>query len=65
MCHRACRFAWMGLLWMMVALGCSKATDRPPTDEDGAVREQFAELQSALKNRDTVPCLCHSNCFPH
>jgi hypothetical protein len=37
----------------MVALGCSKAADRPRTDDDAAVREQFAELQSALKNRDT------------
>jgi hypothetical protein len=38
---------------MTVALGCSRATDRLPADEEAAVRGQFAELQSALKNRDT------------
>jgi hypothetical protein len=38
---------------MVVALGCSsKPSDRPATDEEGAVREKFAELQSALKSRD-------------
>jgi hypothetical protein len=52
MCRRACRIGWMGLLCTAVALGCSKTTDRPPADEEGAVREQFAELQSALRNRD-------------
>jgi hypothetical protein len=36
-----------------LVLGCSKAPDSPPADQEAAVREQFAELQSAFKNRDT------------
>jgi hypothetical protein len=34
-------------------LGCSKAPDSSPADQEAAVGEQFAQLQSALKNRDT------------
>jgi hypothetical protein len=37
---------------MAVALGCSKTTERPPADEEGAVRERFSELQTALRSRD-------------
>jgi len=38
---------------MAIVLGCSsKPSDRPATDEEGAVREKFAELQSAIKSHD-------------
>ena len=50
---RACRLGWTSLLCIAISLGCSsKPSDRPVTDEEGAVREKFAELQSALKSRD-------------
>ena len=53
MCVRACRLSWTNFLCMAVVLGCSsKPSDRPATDEEGAVREKFAELQSAIKSRD-------------
>ena len=53
MCVRTCRWGWTSLLCMVIALGCSsKPSDRPATDEQGAVREKFAELQSAIKSRD-------------
>jgi hypothetical protein len=38
---------------MALAGGCStKPTDRPVRDEEGAVREKFVEVQSAIKNHD-------------
>jgi hypothetical protein len=53
MCVRACHLGWTSLLGMAIVLGCSsKPSDRPATDEEGAVREKFAELQSAIKGRD-------------
>jgi hypothetical protein len=52
MCHEAYRIGWAGLLGAAVALGCAKTTDLPRTDEEGAVRLQFAELQAALQSRD-------------
>jgi hypothetical protein len=40
-------------LVLALAGGCStKPTDRPVPDDEGAVRERFAELQSAIKNHD-------------
>jgi len=50
----ACRIGWLGLLGTAIALGCAKTTERPlaNADEEGVVREQFAELQTALRNRD-------------
>jgi hypothetical protein len=53
MARTACRYGWKGILCVVLALGCSKTVKSPPVDQDAAVREQFAELQSALKNRDT------------
>ncbi len=52
---RICRLGWTSLLCVAVSLGCSAKPSNPPApaaDEEGAVREKFAELQSALKSRD-------------
>lgn len=50
---KICRMGWTSLLGIAVALGCSsKPSERPTADEQGAVRERFAELQAALKDRD-------------
>jgi hypothetical protein len=41
------------LLLLAFVPGCAtKPTENPPANEEGAVREKFAELQSAMKNRD-------------
>jgi hypothetical protein len=53
MSQKACRCGWTSILCVAVVLGCSKGPDSPPADQEAAVREQFAELQSALKNGDT------------
>jgi hypothetical protein len=51
---KAGRLGWTSLLGIAVALGCSsKPSDRAANDEESIVREQFAELQSAIKSRDT------------
>jgi hypothetical protein len=50
--QKACRCGWAGILCVALVLGCSKAPDSPPADEEAAVRAQFAGLQSALKNGD-------------
>ena len=53
MCGRAHRLGWTSLLCMAVALGCSSKPSNPPAaDEESAVREKFAELQSAIERRD-------------
>jgi hypothetical protein len=50
---KAYRLGWISLLGIAVALGCSsKPSDRPVAEEEDAVREKFAELQSAIKSRD-------------
>lgn len=53
-------FRCVGLLCLVVALGCSKEAERTATpspasspDEEKAVREKFAELQSAIQGRDS------------
>ena len=53
MCSLAWRIIWVGFLFLALVCGCSaKPTDRPAADEECAVREMFAELQSAIKNHD-------------
>jgi hypothetical protein len=53
MCNRAWRFSWVGLWFVALAGGCStKPTARPTSDEEGAVRGTFADLQAAIKNHD-------------
>jgi hypothetical protein len=37
---------------MALSLGCSKAPDSPPADEEAAVRAQFTALQTAVKDGD-------------
>jgi hypothetical protein len=37
---------------MALALGCSKAPDRPSVDEEAAVRAQFTALLAAVKDGD-------------
>ena len=50
---KTCRLGWTSLLGIVVALGCSsKPSDRSVTGEEDAVREKFAELQSAIKSHD-------------
>jgi hypothetical protein len=51
---KASPLGWASLLCMVVTLGCSsKPGDHPPSaDEEGAVRQKFAELRSAIKTRD-------------
>jgi hypothetical protein len=51
--QKACRRGWKAVLCVAFVLGCTKAPDRPLSDQEAAVRERFAELQWALKNRDT------------
>jgi hypothetical protein len=51
--QKACRYGWTGILCVAFVLGCSKAPDSPAANQEAAVREQFAQLQAALKNRDT------------
>jgi hypothetical protein len=54
MCLRACLLSWAGLVCMSVILGCAtKPNEQPAANEEGAVREKFAELQLALKDGDT------------
>jgi hypothetical protein len=58
MCGRSWRSRWTGLLCLAIALGCSPRTTEPPAatqaaNEEGPVREKFAELQSAIKSQDT------------
>ena len=44
---------WAALLLVVFAAGCSSKPAGPPAaDEEGAVRARFAELQSAVKDRD-------------
>ena len=44
---------WTNFLFVAVVLGCSsRPTHNPAADEERAVREKFAELQSAVKSRD-------------
>jgi hypothetical protein len=50
--QKACRCGWTSVVYAALVLGCAKPPDSPPADQEAAVREQFAELQSALKNRD-------------
>jgi hypothetical protein len=54
MCVGVCRLGWISLLCITVVSGCSSSqpVGRPVVDEEGAVREKFAEVQSALKSRD-------------
>ncbi len=50
---RKYRFRWPGTLFLVLAVGCSSKTiDGPAAEEEGAVREKFAELQSAIKGHD-------------
>src|SRR3982074_3597117 len=51
--QKAGRFGWTGIFCVALVLGCSKAPDSSPANEEGAVRAQFAALQAALKNGDT------------
>jgi hypothetical protein len=54
MCVRASLLSWASLVCMSVVLGCaSKQNEQPAASEEGAVREKFAELQSAIKDGDT------------
>jgi hypothetical protein len=46
------RFGGTGILCVALVLGCSKAPDSSPAEEEGAVRAQFAALQAALKGGD-------------
>ena len=46
------RIRWVGLLCTALALGCAKTTELSRADEEGVVRKQFAELQTALRDRD-------------
>lgn len=51
---RACHLNWASLVCMSVVFGCAtKPTEQPAANEEGAVREKFAELQSAIKEGDT------------
>jgi hypothetical protein len=43
----------MAVVCVAVAFGCAKPTPSLPTDVEAAVREKFAELQTAIKNGDT------------
>jgi hypothetical protein len=52
MCSGVYRIGWAVLLCTAAAFGCSKTSERPAIDEEGAVRKQFAELQTALRMRD-------------
>jgi hypothetical protein len=48
----ALHFGWSGLLCMAVVVGCSKPAEHSAANDDGPVREKFAELQAAIKSRD-------------
>jgi hypothetical protein len=49
---RTLHVGWAGPLLLVLAAGCSKTTEPPPADQEGAVRERFAELQAVLVARD-------------
>ena len=54
MSARTYRFSRAIFLLVAFALGCfSRSINNPAADEERAVREKFAELQSAIKSRDT------------
>jgi hypothetical protein len=53
MAQKACRLSWTGSSCLFLVLGCSKAPEPSPPNPEAAVRAQFAEAQSAIKNRDT------------
>jgi hypothetical protein len=48
--HQICGFGGQGILCVALALGCSKAPEITPLDDEEVVRAQFAALQTALKN---------------
>jgi hypothetical protein len=51
---RVCLLSWASLLCMSVLVGCAtKSNEQPVANEQGAVREKFAELQSVIKDGDT------------
>jgi hypothetical protein len=50
--HETFRFGQTSILFVALALGCSKAPDSPPLDEEATVRAQFAALQAAVKDGD-------------
>jgi hypothetical protein len=52
MCMKNNRLQYVGLLVMALAVGCSKAPERPAAGEEEAARKTFAELQSAIKSQD-------------
>jgi hypothetical protein len=50
---KAQHLGWMSLLITVAVLGCSpKPSGAPAADEEAAVRERFAALQSAIEGRD-------------
>lgn len=50
---KICRLGWISLLALPFAVSCtSKPSESSVTNEEPAVREKFAELQSALQKHD-------------
>jgi hypothetical protein len=53
MCGKAFHLGGRGLLLVAFTVGCSsRPAEPPPVDEEGAVREKFAELQLIIKDRN-------------